>query len=606
MADVQLTSALDMADVAKSLATLPAMTAKEAKKAVAQMDKAFKKAAREANKLAKVQKAAAREAAGAQRDLTEGLKGLAEMAGASGDKFEKLAKVLAGMANPLTSITIGASAGVVAVAGLGAAVVSLVMASGELATKLEPYRELAAFQGVDDAGIDSIMRANDAITSMTIAAEQGVVVLGAEFAPTVAEAATGLLTLELALVDAAAGVEGVGGEVRALLPLFGPLGSLITATGGAFDLAAIGLDDYRESAEEVIVKAKELREAEEGKKEAADKARAAKAAQAQAMREAAQAAREEAQAVKALDGITTSAAQSQLDGADLVLAKRDQQLAKIDEWAEKVTASAEVQQAADEARLEVMRATEDQLAEISAEAMAAEIKDLDDIEKARLKAHDDEMARIKKERDAAVEASQTKLSTAEGVFSALDVLSSAATDAYIEGKGQETEAAKKAAMRQFRLSKALGLAQAVVNTAQAILSSIASLGPPVWPNVLGIAGVASAAIIGAASTVAIASAPPPTFHTGGLIGQAGSTSPDERLVRTLSTESVLNSSATARLGEEGVDALNSGAAATQSQPVVVAVKHRWFNATVEDNMRIAGSPLNRELRRGRRSGRRGK
>ena len=609
-ADVQFKAALDMGDVAAALATLPTMTGKEAKKAVALMEKAFKKAATEAKKATTAQRQMAREAEKANRDLAEGMKGLAEMAGLSGESFEKLSKVLSGMSNPLTGIAVGAAAGVVAIGGLAAGVVGLVQASAELAQELEPYRELAAFQGIGEEGIESIHRAGDAMDAMNVSAKISVVLLGEQFAPAVNEAATGLLTFQLAANSLASDLSGGSPLASFIADIFKEatvLGQVVKLTGQVFEIAAIGVEDYRDEAEELIAKVAELREEQEAEKESAAKSAQAKRDQAAATREAAAAAREQASALNALTSIATKAFQDQLEGANLVIAKRDQELAKIEELAAKAGDSAEAVRAAEEARVEVIAAAEMAVNEIYSDA-AQERADLAAKQEAERKAeHARELARIEKEAAAALAADMAKLSTAESVFASLDALSQAATDAYVAGKGEESAAAKQAAQNQFRLSKALNIAQAGLNTAQAVLASIGSLGPPVWPNVQGIAGVAAAVGIGAAGIVSIAATPPPTFHTGGSIGQSGSPAPDEMTVRARRGEAILNPGAVDRAGgEAGINAMNDGGGAGTTIVVEQRYKHRSFGAFVDDNVRISGSPLNRELRRGRRSGRRGK
>jgi len=600
--DVEFKAALDMGDVAAALATLPQMTGKEAKKAVALMDKAFQKAAREAAKLGKAQKSAAREAATANKDLAEGMKGLAELAGVSGDKFEKISKVLAGMSNPLSAIGVSAGAALVAVGGLAAGIVGIVQASEELATKLEPYREIEAFAGLDQSSIDSIHDANAAMDSMVVAGEAAVVLLGGQFADDVEAAATGLLTLELAAVDVLSGLDGIG-ESK-VFKAFMALNPLAGATAAAFDAAAIGIDDYRAAAEETIETTKKLREEQKAEKANAEEAAQAKRDQAAAQRQAASAAREEAAALSSLIGISDSATASQLEGVDLVLFKRDQELAKIEELAAAQMKSAEVQAAADAARLEVIAATEMEIAAIRQTALDAEIADDARREEMRAASHDAQLARIEAERAAEVAASQEKLATAGALLASLDALSSAATDAYIEGKGKESEAAKKAAARQFKLSKALNIAMAAINGAQALLSSIATLGPPVWPNVLGIAGAVAATGIATASSIAIGATPAPTFHTGGMIGHGGQNQPDEVTIRAKASESVLNSAATARLGESGVNALNRGDMPSGRLVVVQQYKHRVFDAIVQDSARMPGSSLRKATKRGDRVGHR--
>jgi hypothetical protein len=75
---------------------------------------------------------------------------------------------------------------------------------------------------------------------------------------------------------------------------------------------------------------------------------------------------------------------------------------------------------------------------------------------------------------------------------------------------QEAELKKKAA----QLDKEQALFNIAINTAQAIVKSIATLGPPVPPNIPGIAGVALAIATGALQAGAIAAKPLPKFNKG--------------------------------------------------------------------------------------------
>lgn len=70
--------------------------------------------------------------------------------------------------------------------------------------------------------------------------------------------------------------------------------------------------------------------------------------------------------------------------------------------------------------------------------------------------------------------------------------------------GKQDEASQLArAKRQFKIKKALDVAEAGINTAKAITKAIAEFGPP--PSPLGIAGIATASVIGAAQIAAILS-----------------------------------------------------------------------------------------------------
>lgn len=88
--------------------------------------------------------------------------------------------------------------------------------------------------------------------------------------------------------------------------------------------------------------------------------------------------------------------------------------------------------------------------------------------------------------------------------------------------GKKDEASKLArAKRQFNINKALAIVDAGIGTAQGIVKSIATLGPPVPPNILGILGVATAGAVGVAQIAAIASK---QFNGGGSSGGGGAPS----------------------------------------------------------------------------------
>lgn len=118
----------------------------------------------------------------------------------------------------------------------------------------------------------------------------------------------------------------------------------------------------------------------------------------------------------------------------------------------------------------------------------------------------------------------------------------------IAGLMDENNAKQKAA------SKAFGIAQIAISTAVGISKAFEQFG---WP--LGIAPAALVAASGVAQVAAVAQA-----HQGGMgpsvvyAHQGRGPAPDERDVRVLNTEPVLNSQAGRALGERGVEAINSG------------------------------------------------
>jgi hypothetical protein len=115
----------------------------------------------------------------------------------------------------------------------------------------------------------------------------------------------------------------------------------------------------------------------------------------------------------------------------------------------------------------------------------------------------------------------------------------------IQGLFDESNAEQKAA------SKIFGLAQVAISTAVGVQKAFADFG---WP-----AGLAPAALVTASGIAQGAAIMQAHQGTGPVyLHQGGGPAPDERDVRMLRTEPVLNSQAGRALGAQGVEALNSG------------------------------------------------
>lgn len=113
--------------------------------------------------------------------------------------------------------------------------------------------------------------------------------------------------------------------------------------------------------------------------------------------------------------------------------------------------------------------------------------------------------------------------------------------------------------RQKAAAKKVGIAQVVISTAAGVMKAFEQFG---WPY--GLIPAAAVVAQGAIAGSQIASA-----HQGRTLDtaptyahQGRGPAPDEVDVRTLRSESVLNTQATRRLGEQGVNALNGGASPT--------------------------------------------
>lgn len=158
---------------------------------------------------------------------------------------------------------------------------------------------------------------------------------------------------------------------------------------------------------------------------------------------------------------------------------------------------------------------------------------------------------------------------------------------------KRVQAAREAAMRQFEITKALQIAQIVVNTAAAAAQALASSPPP-----FNLVAAAAAAAAGAVQLATVASTQP-KFHKGGLIGQ-----PDESIAVVRAGEAVLNPMGRKALGDEAIRAANAGALDHGGGAVQVVYKHKSFDYFVRDHLRT-NATLPRALNAGRRLGHRG-
>jgi len=138
---------------------------------------------------------------------------------------------------------------------------------------------------------------------------------------------------------------------------------------------------------------------------------------------------------------------------------------------------------------------------------------------------------------------------------------------------ERVQAQRAAAIRAFEVAKAAKLAEAIINTAAAVASSL--------PNFVA-AGAAAA--VGGAQVATIA-AQQPAFHSGGIVGAP----PDEVNARLVRGEGVLSRSGVNAIGgEQAVRAANAG---IQQTPTVVAInqyRHQVFRPFIRDHLRIGG------------------
>ena len=130
----------------------------------------------------------------------------------------------------------------------------------------------------------------------------------------------------------------------------------------------------------------------------------------------------------------------------------------------------------------------------------------------------------------------------------------------------------------FALQQASSISQIAFSTAENITKAQG------FPPPLNIAGIAAAVAVGAAQTAAVMSQSPPRMHMGGMLG------PDEQNVTLLKGESVLDRTATRKLGEEGVRKIQEG---RTSPEVIVLQPFKHFDRYLRGRDRRKRKSANR-------------
>jgi hypothetical protein len=158
-----------------------------------------------------------------------------------------------------------------------------------------------------------------------------------------------------------------------------------------------------------------------------------------------------------------------------------------------------------------------------------------------------------------------------------------ATQDKIRLQEKETDAAKEAARQAFGISQALATADLAIQGGLAVAKSLATLGPPVPPNLPGIAGAAAVTAGIATAGIAIATAEAPSFPVGGMASDRmlgpeafgldfGVRRGDHRLAFLEREEGVLTPQGVQTAGgPAGVERLNSGRATEPPRVDVTAV-----------------------------------
>jgi len=165
-------------------------------------------------------------------------------------------------------------------------------------------------------------------------------------------------------------------------------------------------------------------------------------------------------------------------------------------------------------------------------------------------------------------------------LSAVGTLSDIAINAILDSSETLTKGQKDAAIALFVINKAAAVATGAVNTALAISNALAAASPP-----LNFVLAAAAGVAGVAATAAIAAEPPPSFHTGGIIGDVG--------INAQEGEGILNRRAVQEIGAEGVDSLNRGGGMGDRVVVVNQTNNRSTFAATYEMLRTGVDPVSK-------------
>tara|TARA_Y100000593_G_scaffold15415_2_gene30080 strand:- start:10805 stop:13417 length:2613 start_codon:yes stop_codon:yes gene_type:complete len=138
--------------------------------------------------------------------------------------------------------------------------------------------------------------------------------------------------------------------------------------------------------------------------------------------------------------------------------------------------------------------------------------------------------------------------------------------------------------KMFYLSQAAAIGEVAISGIVAIAN--------IWEEHAAnpvLAGALSAGMAGiTAAQMSMLASEKPSFDIGGVIkGGVMAESPDQIGVNVLPGESVLNRAATERIGEQGVNALNSGG--NMGQEIIVVPAYRHFDRFIKDEYRKGGA-----------------
>ena len=472
---------------------------------------------------------------------------------------------------------------------LGADLAPTVERAATIAVKLGLALIDAANAAGDGQGI--FLQLADAVGDRFVRALLGAVTLLFDLTGVLGKLASsvGLETVGTALSDVSEGFDEVTRTAGKALSR-GVLG----AAAEGFDRLDASTRDYDAAAKELINTQIAATNAQKQTTKATEDGKAATDAAAKAQKAAAAAYRESLQAQQGQQGI---------DALNL----------QVLETQAEITGTYEDQVAAINARAEAQKAAVDrEVGELMKLGQGEEARRLAEIRYAQIAVQKE--GEVKKARDASAEAAERDrlatiarfedsirgisgvVSAAAQAASAIGALTSQRANQELEAIREAREklgeditaaeerqlkkreqAAQRAAIRGFRISQAAAIAQAAVQGAQAVIGAL-TLPGPAGPIAAALVSAAIAAQVGL-----IASASPPKFHRGGMVGKPMG---DEVIATVLPGEAVLSRQGVSSIGgEAGVRAINRGEGMGAGGGQVIVTPVLGFGRFVQSELR---------------------
>ena len=568
---INLTYRAELRQLTEQLSKVEGINAGLAKKMANDLDRSFKAAGKSASKAASQMEVDTKKAFGS-------IKGASVAAfGPLGERLNHLAGVWQGIG---ASSTVALAAGVVGAAALAVGIVGIVDRASDARKRLE---EMGLASLLPEDATAGIAEYDAAVRGLSVSTDLATVQLGSLFAPALANVADNAAGVASALSDLGSGemattraavADLTEGSVK-LLDFWLTLGygsdllgvdldaltdraeglktSIASLTGEASSLT----DEVRDQLTAMGMLVDEVGEAENRTDDAAKAQRAYAAAVSEAAAEINETAKMErarseghAAAIAALRDLEAAATAETATDTEKIEATYDARIEKIHELA-KATGDLDAIQGATAAAEEARQSA----------LLALDVKRKEEKAADNKQALDDALA-------LGAAYAQTTLGVLDAGAAAFDTYiqiqtnATAALEADIASREDMTEFERaqmqaradehrKKAMAAFEASKAVAIAQAEMSSALAAIQAYTAVVGliPVGPVLAPIAAGAALAF-GMAQSVAIASQPPPAFHSGGFTDDVPTT--------LLRGEAVLSRRGRATIGDDMIEAANRG------------------------------------------------